>query len=81
MSKIVYAAVFAASALFAQAANAQSPAERDHAIAKLTDARDMSTGLPMNAPAATHETQSHATTRREQAVANTWSSHVTDRQP
>ena len=70
MSKIAFAAVFAASALLAQAAAAQSPAQRDRAIAKLTDARDMSTGLPMNAPARTDSAMTahgHAMARHESA--------------
>lgn len=51
MNKLAIAALVAASAVFAQAAAAQSNTARDRAVAKLTDSRDMSTSLPMNAPA------------------------------
>ncbi len=51
MKKTAFASIVALAAFVAQNAIAQTPAQRDRAIAKLTDSRDMSTGLAMNAPA------------------------------
>lgn len=68
MNKFVFASLFAASAILAQVANAQTPAQRDRAIARSTDARDMSTGLPMNAPNQT-STGALGGTARDRAIA------------
>lgn len=51
MNKLAFATIAFCAVIAAQGAFAQSPAGRDREIQKLTDSRDMSTGLPMNAPA------------------------------
>ena len=52
MSKtFAFAFGFGAFVLAAAPSFAQGPSAQDKAIEKLTDSRDMSTGLPMNAPA------------------------------
>ena len=63
MKKLAFATIALVAAVSVQSASAQSPASRDRDIQKLTDSRDMSTGLPMNAPARTQ----HATPTNENA--------------
>ena len=46
MKKLAFAAIALLAAVSVQSASAQSPASRDRDIQKLTDSRDMSTGLP-----------------------------------
>jgi hypothetical protein len=68
MKKIAIASVIALSTLIAQSAVAQTAAGRDRAIARLTDGRDMTTGLAMNAPPR-NETGLLSGTARDKAIA------------